>query len=133
MEWLIIPAILIGLMVVFGLLAIKWGDISWVLLILALPLFLAMITCPTNYYKSRNRAWAMEQYYIQVIQPNVISEGVDFVVVSNIEAGVWQAGDVNIYGYNKYLVTTRYWQEIPLIKTAIYSVPEHLKFARISK
>jgi len=134
MECLIIPGILLGLFFLCLLIAF-FTEQGWVCFFgfgIFILWVLSIFACPVNYIKTRNIAWRAEQYYEQIILPNVTEEGFDFVIVSNLEAGIWQAGDSNVFDYNSYVVTTRYWQSIPLIGTAIYDVPQHLKYVRIS-
>ena len=138
--FMIIPAIFGGILLVLGVLdrwiLRDWANdrpIGWVIALAATGAFtlLALISCPINYLGTRDEAWQAEQYYESLILPNVIEEGVDYVVVDNITAGVWQSGEFNIYGYNSYVRVTRHWQEVPIISSVIYPVPEQLKYVRI--
>ncbi len=104
------------------------GPISAILGIVAI---ICWIFAPVQYFGDRSVSWAVAEYYEAVILPNIVEETEDFVVVSNLEAGIWQAGDHNIYDYNAYLKTNRYWQDVAIIQTWVYPAPEHLKYVRI--
>jgi len=134
--WWIIPSLLVLIIILSLVLPRLWEPLCFLYFFTiagAVGLLIAVIVCPANYYETRNTAWGAEQYYEQIILPNVVAEGEDYVVVENIEAAVWQAGDYTVYNYNSYLVTTKHWQQVPIIGTCIYPVPEHLKYVRIGK
>lgn len=137
MQTLIIPAIILIPFIVFLILAIRdrFDGVGRSLgaIMFGMIFVVSLIGCPVQYFTSRNIAWQSEQYYEQIILPNVVEEGNGFVVVENIEAGVWQAGDSNVYDFNSYIVTTRYWQEIPIINSVIFPVPEQLKYVRVQR
>ncbi len=133
--WMLIPGILLGV-AILCLIVAAWRDSEgFIVLALIVGCFFLIfgIASPINYYESRNTAWKAEQYYENLITPNIIEEQDTYVVVSNIEAGVWQAGDSNVFDYNSYLRTTRHWQNVPIIGTIIYPVPEHLKYVRLAR
>lgn len=135
MHTLIIPAIILVVTIPFIILSIRNGwDDPWPSLptiILIGCLVMTLVLCPCLYLGSRSKAWKAEIYYEQIISPNIIEEGQDYVVVENIEAGIWQAGDNTVVSYNNYLRVTRHWQHVPIVNSTIYPVPEHLKYVRI--
>lgn len=136
--FMIIPAVFLALFIPFLIKAIRnsdYGNVKWFGLSLTFGILLtiALIVCPISYYTGRGNAWRAEQYYEHIIQPNVVEETENYVVVSNIEAGIWQAGDTNVFDYNSYLVTIRHWQDVPVVGWIIYPVPEQLKYVRIEQ
>ncbi len=136
MFW-IIPLILLVIFIPLLVMALLnsgyWNEDKWlVIAIISGIIFLfSAFLCPGNYLITRNDAWRVEQYYESVILPNVVEETDNYVIVSSLEAGVWQAGEFNLYSYNSYVRTTLYWQEVPVIGWHIYPVPEHLKYVKI--
>jgi len=140
MEWLIIPGIVVGLVaLLFGIgtvLNIKtnWGmDTLFIAsIVFGLIAFLVAITaCPITYYSTRTDALRMEAYYEQIITPAIVEEYDDYVVVNSTETAIWQAGEMNLAEYNAYLQSTRYWDGVPIIGSAVFGPPEHLKFVRV--
>ncbi|KKL76986.1 hypothetical protein LCGC14_2039410 [marine sediment metagenome] len=139
--WWIVPVALTVVALGFMLLArwregagdpIDWGPAHLVPCIsLCVVAFVMWIAAPMSWFETRDAAWGATEYYESVIFPNMVEEGDDYVVVSNLEAGVWQSGDYNLYGYNKYLRRFRHAQETPIAQTWVYPVPEHLKYVRI--
>lgn len=134
MECLIIPSIIVVLGGIFILVYKIHGSDGWGIGIIAMAIFFltAIIGCPVEYLQSRNKAWQAEEYYNNIAYPSMVQEASGYIVVDNAQAAVWQAGDFNIYGFNSYLRTTRYWDSVPLIGTCVYTPPEYLKYIRIS-
>uniref|UniRef100_A0A6H2A0T8 Uncharacterized protein n=1 Tax=viral metagenome TaxID=1070528 RepID=A0A6H2A0T8_9ZZZZ len=138
LESFIVPGVIGIILIIVGICAYEWGDgndMRWFLPIWFLCGFfvLSVIACPGVYIKSRNKAWQVQTYYENIIQPNIVENKGDTVVIKNLEAGIWQAGEFNLYSYNSYIRTTRYWQEIPILSTIIYPVPKELKFVSVGK
>ena len=135
MEWLIIPGILATIFAILLLWseATVWHKaLSVVLCYLAGTLFLGFaISCPNSYYSTRTNALSAEVYYQEILLPHKVGETDTHIVVSSQQAAIWQAGEMNLPKYNSYLKTTRYWDSVPIIGTAIYSPPKYLKYARI--
>ena len=140
MEWLIIPGIVVGLVVLlFGIgiaIGVKtnWDMDTFFIASIIFSLFAFMVTivaCPITYYSTRTDALRMEAYYEQIITPAIVEEYDDYVVVNSTETAIWQAGEMNLAGYNAYLQSTRYWDGVPVIGSAVFGPPEQLKFVRV--
>lgn len=136
MEWLIIPGIIAGLAIALYVLAAWLGaddGLIAIAIVGGIVVVLSLSLCPTFYYGSRNAALRAEAYYEHIVLPHVVAQEESYVVVHNIETAIWQAGEQNLTSYNAYLRSTRYWDSIPVINTAVYKPPEHLKYVRIAK
>lgn len=132
MESLIIPGILGAITVVcFIFLRNSWDFdiVPWLLLILTICAFICCLTSWTLY---RADAIEAEAYYENIVQPHIVQEYDEYVVVgTDIAPAIWQAGESNLATYNGYLKSTRYWDSIPVIGTIIYPPPDKLKFVRV--
>ena len=139
MSWIWIP---LGLFVSFVILAIirkvLWKEdpfavfgVSFFTFVLGLLTLLASITCPTQFYSQKQNALMASQYYENIVKPSIISEGQDYVTISNPESAIWQAGGYTLVSFNNYLTTTRYWAGVPIIGSQVYPVPEGLKYVRV--
>ena len=135
MSWIIIPAFFFILILIGLILYNKLNEPDWAFLIVIVSSFafiIAIISCPIQYYGDRSKSWAMQQYYESIVQPNIIEEYEDYVVVDDLTSGVWQAGgETTLYDYNAYLVTNRHWQTNIITKTIVYPAPKELKYVRI--
>lgn len=131
--FMIIPGTLLGIGLLFLGLAVWKGSEGWWVAsgVFGFFLLMAFIVCPVQYLSSRNEAWKAEQYYENLVLPNVVEETDSYVVVDNIEAGVWQSGEFNLYSYNSYVRVTRHWQDVPIISSIVYPVPEQLKYVKV--
>jgi len=102
------------------------------LIVGAFVFLVTLIGCPVNYYSQRTEALRAESYYQQTIMPHVIEEADSYVVVDSLQAGIWQAGEMNVATYNAYLKDRRYWDGVPIIGTVVYGPPDYLKYVRIA-
>ncbi len=133
--WYVIPVIILVLsLIVYFIGRIRsredFGSNGWNVRVVILwgALLFAIPICSIQYYQSRVDALVAEQYYASFIVPNKLSEDATTVNVSGQVAGIWQAGEYNAVGYNRYLVNNRYWIKIPIINTVIYPAPDYLKY-----
>ena len=144
MESLIIPGIIGGIIGIFFLtvyLLTRYchfckGDDTLVIIgaVFLLEAFvLALIACPLiRNVESQSDAITAETYYTNIIEPHIISEFPDYVVVdSSVAPAIWQSGDYNLADYNSYLATMRYWDSVPIIGSVIYPPPSNLKFVKV--
>lgn len=132
--WWIVPVALVALSALCFLLAFHvWDDGPWAMVGLLLGFFalISIIGFPTRYYQNRNDVWRMEAYYDNIIRPNVVAETPTTVTISNLEAGVWQAGDTNLPDYNKDLRIQKYWQATLWGKLSMYPIPATYKFVQV--
>lgn len=133
MEWMLIPLIcLAGLAITLLLAGISDSDAVQVLFLVAVSLFiLSLLCCPITYYSSANDVREAETYYREFIAPNIVEEHEDYVLISNHDAALWQAGTANLSNYNSYITSNRYWDSIPLIGTCVAVLPDYCKYARV--
>lgn len=136
--WLLIPGIILGVVGLGILLVMRSGgkdsDAAAVIYVVgACFLLFSLIVCPCQYYSLRNEALRAETYYQQIALPHAVAEYEDYIEVLSPEAGLWQAGDMNLPNYNAYLRTTRYWDSVPIIGSVVFGPPEYLKFVRVGR
>lgn len=146
MEWLVIPGICLGLaliaLVILLMLESQILDSRHendllaflsvgMIIICTVAGVITLILCPTHYYSTRNSALRAEAYYEYVAKPAMVEEHSEYIVISNPESAIWQAGTLNLSSYNAYLESTRYWDSVPIIGTAVYCPPEYLKFIEV--
>ncbi|MDY6957644.1 MAG: hypothetical protein SVK08_00670 [Halobacteriota archaeon] len=93
--------------------------------------FFAVIIPPENYYGGWDEANRWSAYYHNIVEPCVVEEHDDYVVISSIEAAIWQSGERNLSEYNAYIVSNRKWDDLPIIGWAVYRCPDELKLVRI--
>jgi hypothetical protein len=98
------------------------------LVVCGMILAISLCICPTTYFQSKTEALQNEQYYNSFVIPNKISEDDNNVIVSSTQAGLWQAGNNNVVSYNNYLVSNRYWKDVPILGWQVYPAPSNLKF-----
>ena len=138
MESLIIPGIIGG---ITGIYFLIWHlrrfynedlcDLGKIILVGVLILSL-FICPPIRNLASRSDAIAAEAYYTNIVEPHIVAEFPDYVVVdSSIAPAIWQSGDDNLAVYNSYLATMRYWDSVPIIGSVIYPPPSNLKFVKV--
>ena len=145
MEWLIIPGILLasgGLIILIAWKIEDWwpmsiadkimGKVGYLGILIGVLFIASTIVCPVHYYSTRTDALKAEAYYQQIALPQMVEEHDNYIVVDSAQAGIWQAGEWNMARYNGYLKSTRYWDSIPIIGTAIYGPPEYLKYVRVN-
>ena len=133
MEWFYPILVVVGLLML-GVLLVRYtdrfGNLGMLVVVIALiALVVVGISAPCIYYDYRSQALQAEAFY-DMIQNNIVEEGDDYVVVSGIDAGIWQAGSVT--EFNSYLRSVRYWDGIAFIGWFIFPVPDHLKEVRLS-
>jgi hypothetical protein len=133
MEWFYPILVVVGLLML-GVLLVRYTDrfenLGILVTVIALvALLVVSILAPTSYYDYRCQALQAEAFY-DMIQNNIIEEGEDYVVVSGIGAGIWQAGSVT--EFNSYLRSVRYWDGMAFIGWFIFPAPDHLKEVRLS-
>lgn len=139
MESLIMPGILWGVCLILFLI---WKlhdkqdliDSNWGLpfVIVCGVAFVMSIAAPcTRNINSKNDAITATAYYEYIIQPLVVEEYKDYVIVDSFQGAIWQAGDLNLVAYNSYLQVKRHWDKNLIIGSFIYPVPEHLKLVKI--
>jgi hypothetical protein len=136
MDWIIIPG---ALTIIFVILVVSrmcfYGDypVMTILSIFLVSLMgISWIVCPANYYQGLNDNIQLKSYYDNITKPNVISETDEYVVVSNVNAGIWQAGGNNVVSYNSMLASRRYWDDKVIIGSVICRPPEYLKYVQIN-
>jgi hypothetical protein len=137
--WWLIPAILTLISIVLIILSVKyeWMDdveYTWaegVTIFVSIICVISFIIFPISYYDNRNMVWENETYYNQIVNPNIIDIGTDYVVVSNTNAGIWQAGESNVSDYNKWLIVQRYWQDTLWGKLVYYRISDDCKYVRV--
>lgn len=134
MEWIIIPLITLP----FLGFAIWWGiHNNWeggqfaLLIVTATIVIVAWVAFPSGYVSTYNHSLEAEAYYQNVLMPNKVSETSDYITVTGLEGGVWQAGTLNLPKYNSYLVKTRFWDKVPIVGWGIYSPPDYLKQTKV--
>lgn len=139
MEWLLIPGIILGIMVIWIVIIKLLQPCVVPVIVEVLTMFMVVvtvltcITVPLAYLKQRGDVAALLNYYENIIQPNIVDVQNDYVVISNNNAAIWQAGDMNLSSYNSSITQRRYWISVPVIGSAVYSVPVELKFVRVAK
>lgn len=139
MESLIIPGIIAGILGILLLIRkfTKSYDardiIEFINFFLIAALILALMICPTlRNIVSRGDAIVAQSYYTNIVEPHIVAEFDEYVVVdSEIAPAVWQAGDFNLSEYNSYLATNYYWDANPIIGSLVYPAPSELKFVRV--
>ena len=141
MECLLIPLIIMLVMVIYwgiveGIINYRRRQVSWYswdgqmagLVIMGIILLIAIVGCPAQYLTCRSQVLELEAYYTYVIQPNIVEENAEYVVVDGFEAAIWQAGEMNLSTYNAGLRVLRYWDSIPIVGSTVYSPPTYLKY-----
>lgn len=133
MECFIIPGILFAIAAILFLIVLKCNvdGVGVIAFCIGAVAFFTLLTIPLDYHiDGRNAAMRAEIYYQEVIEPNIVQEYSDYVIVSNVNSALWQMGDYNLTEYNNYLKVKRYWDAIPIIGSVVFPPPEHLKYAR---
>lgn len=92
-------------------------------------LVVVLILMPVQYYMHRENCCDLSLYYDQFIEPNIIEIGDDYVVIENLEEGMF--ADWNIKSYNENLRSNRYWNSVPMVGWSWVEPDEHLKYVRI--
>jgi len=144
MESLIIPGIMASIVALLSLVKRIWHCIarmdteteeamSLTQIVLVVLIFIALIVCPiSRNVSSRDDAIIAQSYYTNLVQPHIIEEFGDYVVVSSgVSPAMWQSGAYNLAAYNSYLATARYWNDLPLIGSMIYPPSSELRFVRV--
>lgn len=143
MEWLLYPAVLSVLAILFGIWACRIPDKNWeqigsfkivvwtVFLVIGLLAICSWVLFPAGFYDTKNSTKIFEAYYDNLIQPNVVEETESYVVVDSIQTAFWQSGKTNVTAYNNFLTVNRYWDSHPIAGRGIYPVPDRLKLVRI--
>ena len=140
MEWLLIPITIMGLCVVCAILAHIFFDTTYsndflilgTLITIGITLTAMIFSC-ASYYDGWDEANMWSSYYDNIIFPHIVAEFDDYVVVTSLESGVWQAGDRNLSDYNSYLRSYSEWDDVPFLGLAVYSPPTHLKHVQIQE
>ena len=132
--WYMIPNALLLFTVMSGVTSwLRSGKFGYFSLFLAFITIVAFAAFPVQYYSNRNDCWKLESYYQNLIEPNIIYEYGDYVVISNIEGALWQSGDSNLTDYNKQLKIQMYWQNTTWGYLSMYHMPDNYKYVRIQK
>ena len=132
MESLLIPGILVGATVLCWRILRHSYDWDWLYIIVGVLMVGSLFCCPVIWASSKNAAIEAQSYYANIVQPHVIEEHQDYVIVgTEIAPAIWQAGASNLPEYNAYLRSTRYWDSIPIIGSVVYPPPKELKYVRV--
>jgi len=91
------------------------------------------IAAPITNISTDNKLRVKTNYYENFIEPNIIEEHEDYVVISSdtMADAMWQSGGSNLSDYNGYLRSNRYWSGVPFIGWAIPEAPDELKYVRV--
>ncbi len=138
MEWLIVTGIVGGVGVGLAVLAwwlFEYNDgaafaLSCVAIIIVV---LALVIPPACYYSFRESNRQLEVYYENFVEPNIVEEYDDYVVISNDSAGLWQAGSYTLAKYTTELRSLRYWDDIPFIGWHRPPVDDKLKYVHVQE
>lgn len=132
MEWLYIILLVVFSTVLLTAIFLRFerteGLAAVICVVGIIASFLTICLSPASYYSTRNDAIKFQAYY-DMVQGCVVEEHDDYVVVTGLDAAMWQAGSVS--DYNSYVRSIRYWDSIPVIQWCVYSVSDELKEIRL--
>lgn len=132
MESLIIPGILGGAALICYFIFRNSWDFDIIPFIAGGIAVITLIICPIVWAGYRNAAIEAQSYYENIVDPHIIEEYEDYVIVgTDIAPAIWQAGESNLAIYNGYLKSARYWDSVPIIGSVVYPPPSELKFVRV--
>ena len=97
--------------------------------IIAFPL----VATPVCLVMTHNDVQQLNVYWEQSIEPYIVEEYEDYVVITCPEAGLWQAGSHTLANYNEDLRENRRWATHPIFNPVFNNAPSYLKYARIEK
>ena len=114
---------------------IDWKSVftrSFGSLIVAVVIGLIILALASCWWASHDNNMAMSTYWENFVEPYIVEDNGNHVVITCPEAGLWQAGDMTLSKYNESLRDRHRWNDHPLWGPLNEEPPDHLKYVSIN-